>query len=220
MDPVTEIESRYEVPLPAGYRKWVEQRYTDINFSEAFDYLWVHEAEWIPIQDIPNRHERLSSRVSILPGLIPFAFNGAGDDWCFSTQFSTSPGEYEIWFCPHDDQNARPISPTFSGWFYYRCIDFASGQFDKAPEEIENAQQYLLFWAERLSEIDNGPSPQHLSQLGNSDPFEYELNYSVNFKGGKTDQTALGFLTEADVEEIVRKQFGERFWRSTERWYW
>src|SRR5215475_13184716 len=104
MNVFTKLESHYGLPFPPGYRDWSLKQYTDdpggvyrhLTFGQmranprAQRYLWVHEAEWIPPDEIPQYD---LWRPNIIPGLIPFAFSGAGDNWCWNTQVKNGDAE-------------------------------------------------------------------------------------------------------------------------------
>src|SRR5262245_25959083 len=102
MNVITELDAHFGVPFPAGYRDWSMKKYTD--HREGMDrYLWVHEAEWIPPDEIPKYD---LGRSNIIPGLIPFAFSCAGDNWCWNTQVKNGDAEYEVLYCAHDEKLA------------------------------------------------------------------------------------------------------------------
>jgi hypothetical protein len=198
MDVFTRLEAHYGVPFPRGYRDWSLKKYTDYR-DNMEGYLWVHEAEWIPPDQIPQ-HDLW--RTNIIPGLIPFAFSGAGDNWCWNAQVKNADAEYDVLFCWHDEELADRFAPTFPAWFYRNCLDYASGAIDKDDDEIQNARKKLRLWSVRLSEIHPGTWADHLSSLAGAQPLEYKhpkLRASV---------TMFGFITAMEVDEIVADQFG------------
>lgn len=201
MNPIEKLESRYGIPFPPGYREWSLKNYTDYR-EDSEVYLWVNEAEWIPPDEIP---ERDLWRPKIIPGLIPFAFSGAGDNWCWNTQVSNGDAEYEVLYCWHDEDLADAFAPTFPAWFYRNCLDYASGSFDEDDDGIQEARDNLRLWSTRLSEIHNGNWSEHLASLADAQPFQYKhpkLRASV---------TLFGFITAMEVDEIVAGQFGQQY---------
>jgi hypothetical protein len=53
MNVITELEAHFGVPFPPGYSGWSLKKYT--GHRKALDHnLRVHEAEWIPPDEIPH----------------------------------------------------------------------------------------------------------------------------------------------------------------------
>jgi hypothetical protein len=207
MDVFTKLEAHYGVPFPAGYRDWSLKKFTAPDNMDG--YLWVHEAEWIPPDEIPQRD---LWRSNIVPGLIPFAFSGAGDHWCWNTQVKTGEAEYEVLYCWHDEELADAFAPTFPAWFYRTCLVYASGSIDNNEDGVQEGRDYLRLWSARLSEIHPGPWAEHLLALAETQPREYKhpkLRASV---------TMFGFITAMEVDEIVADQFGQRYLEEKVEW--
>jgi len=204
MDVFEKLSAHYGVPFPAGYQDWSRKGYTDYQKGDG-QYLWAFEAEWIPPEEIPSRD---LWRVNIIPGLIPFAFSGAGDNWCWNTSVVTSEAEYEVMFCYHDEELADVYAPNFAAWFYRTCLDFASGGFD----DEEDAMEYLELWSKRLAEIHDGDWADHLAKLAETEPFDYE------YPGKRKSLDMRGFITVMEVEEIVATQFGRRYLEEKVAW--
>lgn len=208
MNTLEKVEKRLGIRFPAGYRSWHACEYFDPrNTSET--YLWVHEAEWIPPAEIPG-YDLWRDTV---PGLVPFAFNGAGDHWCFSTQQATSPGEFEIWFCIHDAELGEIDTPSFPAWFYRRCLSYAAGGFDEDAASIRQAQKNLKLWSQRLAEIQPGAWAEHLAELSACEPFAYK-----NSNLRSTAPPMFGFLTMMEVHKIVSREFGKQYLRHEVKW--
>ena len=205
MSDVSKIEKRVAAKFPPGYRAWQESGYC--TYSRK-NYLWVFEAEWIPLKEIPGYD---LWRVTI-PGLIPFAFNGAGDHWCFSTACPTANDECEIWFCWHDEEKGLRFAPSFAGWFYRQCLEFASGGMDEDERSIKKARRNLRLWSQRLAEIHSGDWADHLHQLADVEPFYYKHPKL------RTNVPMFGFITAMDVDSLVSKQFGKRYLKSEVDW--
>jgi hypothetical protein len=208
MNVLTQLEAHYGVPFPPGYCDWSLKKYTDYR-DNMVGYLWVHEAEWIPPDQIPQ-HDLW--RTNVISGLIPFAFSGAGDNWCWNTQVKNGDAEYDVLFCWHDEELADRFAPTFPAWFYRNCLDYASGAIDKDDDGIENARTQLRLWSQRLSEIYPGLWAEHLALLAETQPSEYKhpkLRDSVRM---------FGFITAMEVDEIVADQFGHRYLEQKVEW--
>jgi hypothetical protein len=218
MNVITELEAHFGVPFPRGYSDWSLKKYTDHREAKSRSrlsscsmdrYLWVHEAEWILPDEIP-RYDL--GRPKIIPGLIPFAFSGAGDHWCWNTQAKNGDAEYEILNCWHDEKLADRFAPTFPAWFYRNCLDYASGAFEKTDADIEEARKNLRLWSERLSEIHPGAWADHLAELARTQPSEYKDPKL------RADITLFGFITGMKIDEIVADQFGPGYLGQKVEW--
>ncbi len=210
MSALAQVERHFDVALPRGYREWCSRNYTDCRVDDGA-YLWVHEAEWIPPDEIL---ERDLWRDEVIPGLIPFAFSGADDNWCWNSRVATAADEYEILFCWHDEELADVFAPTFSGWFYRNCLDYASGAFDADTQGIAEGRTNLRLWSAKLAEIQPGSWADHLADLAEAEPFVYrhpDLRASVRM---------FGFITAMEVDRIVLEQFGEHYVGNKVEWGW
>lgn len=202
MTALTAVEAHFGVTLPPGYRDWVRKKYTD--HREGMDgYLWVHEAEWI-LPDEIAQYDLWRSNVT--SKLIPFTFSGARDTWCWNTRVQNGHAEFDIVYCWRDEELADRFAPTFPTWFYRNCLNYASGAFDRDDDGIEEARKNLRVWSQRLSEIHPGDWADHLVELAQKQPSEYERP-----KMGASHDTMFGFVTVMKVDEIVVDQFGPEY---------
>jgi hypothetical protein len=190
------IERHYNLVLPAAYRLWASRGY--LTFPSPH-YLWVWEAEWIPLERVPGYQ---LSPFPHMPGLIPFAFTGGGDHWCWQTQERTAADEYCILRCAHDSDMATVEAPSFAGWFYRLCLDYAAS-IDEKERTIEQARQHLILWAERLAEIGGQSWADDLRRLAARSPLHYNW--------GPRRIAMHGFLTFDECQERVRQAFGQGY---------
>ncbi len=209
MESLDSLEKNYGISLPKGYRYWTQKNYLNIHKNKE-DYLWVHEAEWIQPERIPSRD---LWRENIIPGLVPFAFTGAGDNWCWNTQAKTGDSEYEILMCLHDEELGNVYAPSFPSWFYRLCLEYASNLSDD-DDEILDARENLLLWGQRLSEIGATDWSVYLTELSDEEIIEYS-----NPKQMQSIQS-LGFITTMDVEQIIAAEMGERYLNTKIKWGW
>ena len=218
MNVIAELEAHFGVPFPPGYSDWSLKKYNDHREAKSRSrlsscsmdrYLWVHEAEWIPPDEIPQYD---LGRPNIIPGLIPFAFSCAGDNWCWNTRVKNGDAEYEVLYCAHDEKLADRFAPTFPAWFYRNCLDYASGAFDNNDADIEEARKNLRLWSEKLSEIHPGAWAEHLAGLAQKQPSEYKHPKL------RADITLFGFITAMKVDEIVADQFGPNYLEQKVEW--
>jgi hypothetical protein len=194
------IEDHFGMKLPRAYRIWHDEGAFDS--ADSTKYLWVNEAEWIPPVDVPTW--QLPTYGKHVDGLVPFAFSGAGDPWCWQTNTQTAPDEYEIWFCLHDEDRAVVYSPTFTGWFYRNCLEYVASVGDD-PDGIDEAREYLNDGAQRLVVAGATDLADHLSQVAKRKPIRYHDPH---------DTPTLehhGLNTFEETREIVVRQFGIRY---------
>jgi hypothetical protein len=168
----------------------------------------VNDAEWIPLVNIPTRN---MWRENPLAGLIPFAFTGGGDNWCWNTNAKTGNAEYEVLMCYRDDDFASAFAPDFPSWFYRTCLDYASGVADD-PREIEEAREYLRLWANRLREIGPASMADHLESLARTDP-----SPSTRYFKGR-GYSEFGFISHDDVARTVCERLGPSYVDRSVEW--
>jgi hypothetical protein len=197
------IEAKLGGPLPAGYRDWSLKNYTNVE-ALGKEYLWVSDAEWIPSEEIPD-YDFDPFRKDILEGLTPFAFTCGGDPWCWNTQIRTGHAEYEVLCCWHDEDLADVYAPSFPGWFYRRCLNYASGEFARNDRDIQEARSCLKLWSTRLAEIGPRDWADHLEALAGVTPFEYK-HPKLRASG-----TRFGFLTDMEVKDWIAQKWGQRY---------
>lgn len=156
MNELITIEETFGTTLPATYKTLHNKGCFDLNHSR---HLWIYEAEWVPPIEIPTRE--LLSYGEHVEGLIPFAFSGAGDSWCWQSNLPTSNDEYQIWFCPHDSDLADIYAPSFAGWLYRCCLDYAlSVDFD--TDDMEEASEHMKDWSALLMSLGEEDFSGHL----------------------------------------------------------
>ena len=200
MDALDKIEAHFSCDLPPGFRLWTQRNYTNHD-QHPESYLWVNDAEWVPPSEMTTTE---MYRDRHIPGLVPFAFTGGSDYWCFNTSSSTAAHEFEIILCNTDD-DADVYAPSFASWFYRTCLEFLTYI---SSDEIEDARQHLGTWAQRMSELGNEVWSNHLSLLMAKPPFEYP------------NGSALGLLTENEVNQIVAKELGDKYLDTQIPWGW
>jgi hypothetical protein len=206
VEDIQRIERHFGIPLPPTYKAWATKGYTDFRLK-CGPYLRVHEAEWIPPIDIPDYQ---FARTVTIPGLMPFAFTGAGDEWCWNGSKPTEDGEFEVIFCWRDQPLAERFAPSFPAWFYRQCLVCASGGFNE--NRSDEGREYLRKWGSCLEEIHSGTWSKHLSSLANLDPFPY---HHPNLRA---DVTLFGFITAMEVDALVAKQFGNKYLNEKVEW--
>ena len=196
MEVLSAIETKFECSLPHGFKDWSVKGYTDYQNA---NYLWVHEAEWIPLEEVLDSNLRGEL---IIDGLIPFAFTGAGDNWCFNTRAKTDESEYEVLLCWHDEEKPDAYAPNFSAWFYRTCLDSIWLISDR--NELDAAMENLPIWANRLMELDKVSWANHLLILKSKLPEDFEQPDSM--------------LREDHKLRIIEEEIGKKYLTEKNEW--
>jgi hypothetical protein len=192
------IERHGAFRLPAAYRRWATAGRLDPHVPSA---LRVYEATWLAPEVVP--FFELAARPH-LEGLVPFALTGAGDLWCWYAAGSTPPAEPPILLCYHDDPLARLYAPTFTGWFYRSCLEFARN-LDKTPPAIAEARGRLADWALELQALGHPDWSADLRELATR-PTVAELPY-------------FGFLNRVEYDARVSTAFGPDYLLRELTWF-
>ena len=175
---------------PEAFLNWQRRQFFDTNSA---DYLWVPEAEWCRADwQLPTYGEHIA-------GLTPFAFSGAGDGWCFFR-------DGEVLFCLHDEDEALVYAPHFLGWFYRRCLEFVAAVSDEDKDEAEEARELLVRGACLLKEAGALAYADMLAGLSPGSITEVQLGP--------------GTVSQEQVLQIVRREFGERYVEGKIKWQW
>jgi len=193
------IESKYGFSIPDPYRQMHQLGWFDAR--DRAGYLWVFQAEWLTPQEILS-YDRLDYHK---PGFVPFAFTGAGDNWCWW------PSEHSVVLCPHDCLEGEFDAPDFLGSIYRRTLEYAGGGFDRENER--EARQQLRDWAARFTRFFQPAWIDTLIAASQAPLTRWERGYDHGW----------GFLSLDEQEAIVRRdlpfdRLGERFqwmYRST-----
>ena len=166
---------------PESYLNWQKRQFFDLASAH---YLWVPEAEWC------GADWQLPSYGVHIGGLVPFAFSGAGDGWCFW-------GDGEVLFCLHDEDEALVYAPHFLAWFYRRCLEFVAAVCPVEDEdEAEEARELVARGSSLLKEAGALSFADSLAELGP------------------------GSVSEEQVMQIVRDEFGVRYVEGRIKWQW
>jgi hypothetical protein len=143
MNTLLQIEKKYGFTLPVAYRSFVDRGYMRLPGK---DYLWVHEAEWLPPSEMLDKGGFWGNPK---PGLVAFAFTGGRGLWAWQTKQSSKEGEPMIAFCPCDSYEGWWHAPTFLGWLYRVSLEYACSMWDEESETKTNLHR----WAAVLREF-------------------------------------------------------------------
>ena len=179
---------------PDVYLNWRDRGFYD---CKSADYLWVPEAEWIWPDELADWP--LPTYGHHIEGLIPFAFSGAGDPWCW---FSDG----DVLFCLHDEKDASFYAPDFLAWFYRRCLEAYANLEADGDGEADEIRQLVARGVDLLSETKT------------SWTFEPSLAQLLQFC--TEDRPIVNGLSEEKVLEIVRQQFGDKYVDGKVKWQW
>ena len=137
-----QVEQKYGLVRPDAYKSMYAAGWMDVKGD---NYFWLHEAEWMSLEEILNHEPAEYHR----PEFVPFAFTGGGDYWCWWP--SVHPGT--VVFCPHDCYDGQFFASSFIGFVYRSLLDFSASGFDPEddPEEAEENREILKTSVVRLS---------------------------------------------------------------------
>jgi hypothetical protein len=144
-DLYAEIERRFSFALPEEYRRMRDRGWFGPSEST---YLWLHEMEWMSLKDIRDGDPVFFQFTR--PGLIPFAFTGGRDHWCWYPEHMAD-GVAPVVECPRDSVIGRFYAPSFLGAIYRQILDFACWQI--TPAEESKARRHLKRWLDDLGPL-------------------------------------------------------------------
>ena len=166
-----EIEKKYGCQLPSDFHLMWKQGWMSLVFpvdvnvfaQPGCNYMCMPDMEWHPLEDILSFEFPDYCR-PVLPNLIPFAFNGAGDNWCFQADHNM-----RILLCPHDDQNGEIYAPDLkTALFLQSLVTAASIQnIERGILKRNSIDLALIFperWCQILRELSEGPTIQYQSK--------------------------------------------------------
>jgi hypothetical protein len=144
MDELAQIEQKHGFTLPCAYRSFIVRGYMR---HPGEDYLWVHEAEWLPPAEMLHQGGLPGNPK---PGLVAFASTGGRDLWAWQTKNRSAGGEPMIAFCPRDSYEGWWHAPSFVGWLYRLSLEYASSLWNEESETKANLHR----WASVLRDFD------------------------------------------------------------------
>lgn len=145
---------QYGFELPTDYRYLDECGFLTFSKSAtaaastkpACSYLWIPEMEWLA----PSAIAAHRFPDYCLPGFVPFAFNGAGDYWCWQTSFGgVQPSR--VVFCPHDYQYAMVVGDSLAMAVFRQILEYLC--YDVGEDTLERTHQHLTRWTTDLAPI-------------------------------------------------------------------
>ena len=129
----SQIEKKHKFSIPEDYRKVRDRGFMTLNgparhtdFQKARDhYLWLNDMEWYRPKEIAEfAFNKLYN--PHLPNLVPFAFTGGGDWWCWQTDHQTKKWGTRILLCNHDDGQAIVYAGNFRSALFRQALALAS----------------------------------------------------------------------------------------------
>ncbi len=152
------IAQRFAFELPTEYRQMQERGWmtldrpsTSISTKPNDGYLWLADMEWYSLEEIAA-FEFPAFYHPPLPCLVPFAFSGGGDYWCWQTNLNDER-ETRVLLCLHDTCSAIVHAPNFAGALYRQALQYASGWVEGQPDDFAEGRAYLHRWAVDLAVV-------------------------------------------------------------------
>lgn len=156
--PYARIEERFAFKLPKEYRALYERGWltldrpaSAISTTPGDGYLFMHEMEWYRLEEIATFEFPENDR-PCLPGLIPFAVNGAGDNWCWQSDKTDEHGT-PVLLCDHETGRATIYAPNFQAALFRQALQYAHSLVGSKYVPIAEGHAYLRRWAIDLATI-------------------------------------------------------------------
>lgn len=151
-----QIAARFAFELPTEYRQMQERGWmtldrpsTSISTKPDDGYLWMADMEWYSLQEIAT-FEFPDFYHPHLPHLVPFAFSGGGDYWCWQTNHTDERGT-RVLLCLHDTCSAIVHAPNIAGALYRQALRYACSWVEGQPDDFAEGRTYLHRWAVDLA---------------------------------------------------------------------
>ena len=145
-----EIEKKYNFRIPDDYKSMHSRGFFSLEKpAHAYDlldskYVWVNEMEWLSLDEILNYEKDEWSK----DGFVPFAFNGAGEKWCWYPEYK-SGNDVPIVLLP-DGDTGEFYAQNFTQSLFRQIIDFISFSIDE--DDFEEQIKYLRKWSSVFKE--------------------------------------------------------------------
>lgn len=199
---IKDLEKRLGLTLPIAYKTIVNNGWTD---NKGHNFLWLSEAEWVQPPEIETTEMHYSE--NILPGLVPFAFTGGGDHWCWWKGHTSSQNEPKILCCSHDSDMADIDAPCFASWFYRRCLIYANFV---NPKDVDTVTQNLRKWGTVLEQLAPSKMSADIIEVSKKQPRQYHW--------GPHKMKAFGFITNDEYDERLAEYLGTEYINNEVRW--
>lgn len=191
---LTQLPRDYEALVIAGRTTWPIDSYLDALDAEWIPQAKLGDAEWFYCDPIPN--------------LLPFAFTGGHDLWCWRLDRQTFDREFEIIFAPHDCEVGERWAPTFSKWAFRKALEEATAFWDSEAE----TRTRLAAWASVLGELGHREVSETIAEI-NARPVR-EIS-----RGKDRASYLTQFLIDAEeYERLVVRFIGVEYWKASLRW--
>ena len=203
------IAEKYGFSLPEEFRYLWEKGFCtlvgpakDHEFTRPGNgYLLIHDMEWYSLEEIVD-FEFPEYCQPHLPHLVPFAFNGAGDNWCWQTDRTDARG-MRVLLCAHDSNMATVQAPNFAGAIYRQilleaCWFYTEGDFAEAWEQN---RAFLRRYVVDLAPIFPAQWVETLRELETRAPVQWTHHPRVGY-----DRPQTSFLTETELAAIEAEQ--------------
>jgi hypothetical protein len=168
-------------------------------------YLAALDAEWIPQEKLGDREWFYSDPI---PHLLPFAFSGRHDLWCWRLDVPTGDREFEIILAPRDCVEGERWSPTFSTWAFRKALEEATTLWDPEPE----ARAHLAAWASVLRELG------HKELAASVDEISVRPLREASRGKGSTFSSWQFLIHPEEYEQHVAEFLGEQYLKAPIRW--
>ena len=206
-----QIKERFAFDLPAEYRAMRKRGLMTLELPAGPEvnnstvpgdgYLYLYDMEWYSLEQIASFKFR--GPCQLLP-LVPFAFTGTGDYWCWQVDASDQHGT-RVLFCPHDYELATIHAPNFAAALYRQALWYVSLIVDGQHISFAQGQAELRRWSVDLAVALPSAWCQVLAELAERTPYAWSHCW------GRATQKQTSFLSPAERKQIETRdlQFEE-----------
>jgi hypothetical protein len=132
--------------------------------------------------------------------LVPFAFTGGGDSWCWNLNCPAGIGnDYQVLCCRHDEDAADIYAPTLPDGIYRLALDWASDL-----DEEEEQRKGLRNVAAALKEVGRNQECCHLLALSEAESQESRYGQAL--------------ISEKELDTLITQRFGPDYLRHQINW--
>ena len=200
--PYTRIKKRFAFDLPADYRAIRDRGWMTLELPlgphvnnstvPGEGYLYLYDMEWYSLEEIAAFKFR---EYCCLPHLVPFAFTGSGDYWCWQADKSDGRGT-RVLLCPHDNMMATVHAPNFAAALYREVLLYASLIVDGKNPSFAEGRAYLRRYSVDLAVALPTEWCGVLAELAERTPYAWSHNW------GRYTQNHTSFLSPAERKQI------------------
>jgi hypothetical protein len=143
------IADRFGFNIPMEYREFhsrgwltLDRPARQVTTIPGDGYLYIADMEWYTLEEIAE-FQFPDYCMPVRLGLVPFAFTGGGDFWCWQID-SEGP---RVLLCHRDDTDATIYSGSFHGAIYRAALHYACSWVNAQSANFPEERSFIRRWA-------------------------------------------------------------------------